>query len=680
MDFDFLTESIKPTQTATITIDATGALRVPVGTTGQRPGSPVAGFFRFNDDNDVIEYWDGTQWVSVGSGSGSVTSVAVSGSTGLTVGGSPITTSGTITLTLDADLQAISALSSTGIAVRTAADTWAQRSIVTANSARVTVADGDGVSGNPTIDLATLSDGGTGTFLKITRDSYGRVSGTTAVVAGDITALVDSTYVNTSGDSMASAANLTFSGGGEVLGLPTVPSGSTAAASKAYVDSVSQGLDPKGSVRAATTVAGTLATSFENGDTIDGVTLSTGDRILIKNQAAPEENGIYVVAASGAPTRATDMDAWTEVPGAYTFVEEGTTYGDTGWVCSSNAGGTLNTTAITWVQFFGAGTYTAGTGLTLTGTQFSITSPIATTIGGTGLTSIGTGNQVLGVNNGATGLEYKTVSAGTGISVTHGANSITVANTGVTSVALTVPSFLSVSGSPVTTTGTLAVTLASQSQNLVFASPNGSSGTPTFRALEQADLAFLQLYKENASGPTAPVASGTNAVAIGSGANATATAAVAIGDRSDSRLAGGMAFAQGRFATDGDAQAGLYVLRNATSDATVTELFMNGSSTRVALPNNSVFLFDIYVTGRRTDATGGSAGYRFTGVMKRDGNAGSTGLVGSVSKTVIAETNTAWDATVTADTTNGSIKVEVTGEAAKSIRWVAVMNTTEVTN
>lgn len=151
------------------------------------------------------------------------------------------------------------------------------------------------------------------------------------------------------------------------------PSSAQDAATKAYVDSLSQGLDVKPSVRAATTVAGTLASSFENGDTIDGVVLATSDRILIKNQAAPAENGIYIVQASGAPTRASDMDAWTEVPGAFVFVEEGTANADTGWVSTGNAGGTINSTSMPWVQFSTAGTITADeVTLTMTGTVLSI--------------------------------------------------------------------------------------------------------------------------------------------------------------------------------------------------------------------------------------------------------------------------------------------------------------------
>lgn len=142
-------------------------------------------------------------------------------------------------------------------------------------------------------------------------------------------------------------------GGQKATNLGT-PGSSGDAATKGYVDTAIANLnsifDSKGSVRAATTANGTLATAFENGDSVDGVTLATGDRILIKNQSAPAENGIYIVAASGAPTRATDMDAWAEVPGAFVAVEEGSTNADTIWLCTSNAGGTLNTTAIVWFQ------------------------------------------------------------------------------------------------------------------------------------------------------------------------------------------------------------------------------------------------------------------------------------------------------------------------------------------
>ena len=142
--------------------------------------------------------------------------------------------------------------------------------------------------------------------------------------------------------------------GGNLLTNLSTPSAGTDAANKNYVDTAISGLnslfDAKGSVKVATSTAGTLATSFANGQTVDGIVLATNDRILIKNQASQAENGIYVVNASGVPTRATDMDVWTEVPGAFVAVEEGTTNVDTIWLCTSNQGGTLGSTAITFQQ------------------------------------------------------------------------------------------------------------------------------------------------------------------------------------------------------------------------------------------------------------------------------------------------------------------------------------------
>jgi hypothetical protein len=156
------------------------------------------------------------------------------------------------------------------------------------------------------------------------------------------------------------------------------PTDSTDAATKAYVDAVTEGLHIHPSVVAATTANITLASDVENGDTLDGVTLATGDRILVKNQSTASENGIYVVAASGAPSRAADFDTPAEIDGSdFVFVTGGTVNDNTGWV-QTNTVGTVGTDAIAFSQFSGAGTYTAGTGLTLAGNQFSINT--ATTV------------------------------------------------------------------------------------------------------------------------------------------------------------------------------------------------------------------------------------------------------------------------------------------------------------
>jgi|SRR5215471_1701277 len=129
-------------------------------------------------------------------------------------------------------------------------------------------------------------------------------------------------------------------------------------ATKNYVDNVATGLDAKASVHAATTAnIANLATGAPN--TLDGVTLAANDRVLVKDQTTANQNGIYTITtlgtgANGVWARATDMDAWTEVPSSYVWVEQGTINGDTGWVCTADAGGTLGTTSITWSKFAAA--------------------------------------------------------------------------------------------------------------------------------------------------------------------------------------------------------------------------------------------------------------------------------------------------------------------------------------
>ena len=151
------------------------------------------------------------------------------------------------------------------------------------------------------------------------------------------------------------------------------PTAAQDAATKAYVDGLIQGFDWKQSVRAASTTAGTLASSFANGSVVDGVTLATGDRILIKDQSTGSENGIYTVNATGAPTRATDADASADVTAGLTvFISEGTTQGNSAWSVTNDAAITLGTTALVFTQVAGGSLYVAGAGLTLSGSTFNV--------------------------------------------------------------------------------------------------------------------------------------------------------------------------------------------------------------------------------------------------------------------------------------------------------------------
>ena len=195
-----------------------------------------------------------------------------------------------------------------------------------------------------------------------------------AIVNADINASAAIAQSKISGLTSDLAAKLALAGGTMTgaLTLSGAPTSDLHAATKAYVDAAVEGLHVHPSVKAATTADITLATAVENGDTLDGVTLATGDRILVKNQTTKAQNGIYIVAASGAPTRATDFDTAAEVDsGDFVFVDQGTTQANSGWV-QINTPATIGTDAIEFVQFSGAGTYLAGSALTLTGNTFSI--------------------------------------------------------------------------------------------------------------------------------------------------------------------------------------------------------------------------------------------------------------------------------------------------------------------
>ena len=152
--------------------------------------------------------------------------------------------------------------------------------------------------------------------------------------------------------------------------------GSTMAVNKEYVDSVASGLDVKDSVRVASTGNVDLANDVYNGVTLDGVVLSTGDRVLLKDQTTGSENGIYIVGANAAAiARSPDMDDNAEVTsGLFTFVESGSSNADAGFVLTTDGSITVGTTAIAFSQFSGAGSLNAGTGISKSGNTFNIDS------------------------------------------------------------------------------------------------------------------------------------------------------------------------------------------------------------------------------------------------------------------------------------------------------------------
>jgi hypothetical protein len=217
-----------------------------------------------------------------------------------------------------------------------------------------------------------VSGGGAGIAEALeVSESNGTITLTLKVADTDSAGLLSADFWNalTDATSDATASKLVKRDANGNIKVAT-PTDDAHAATKGYVDAARAGLDVKASVRAATTNEMMLIGSYAVGEvTVDGVQVVAGDRILVKNQAGnPQNNGIYIVVDDGPWTRATDADSSAEVTaGMFTFVAEGTVNADSGWVLTTNDTITLGTTALTFAQFSGAGSITAGNGLTKTG-------------------------------------------------------------------------------------------------------------------------------------------------------------------------------------------------------------------------------------------------------------------------------------------------------------------------
>ena len=431
------------------------------------------------------------EWVPL-AGTGTVTSVAVSGgTTGLTTSGGPITAAGTITIggtlittnggtglasytagdmlyySAGAALSKLAIGSNTYLMISNGTSpAWQDPALVTVGTA-TTATTATNIAGGAAGSIPYQTGSGATTFLAAHAGVL--VGGVTpsfetapSILGTNITSIPNGALTNSSVTIGTTAISL----GGTSLtlgGLTSVavtqdPTSALQLATKQYVDTlVSSGITYHAPVKyEVPSTTGNLTATYNNGTagvgatltnagtqtafTPDGVVAQVGDRILIYNQTNAFENGVYTVTTVGSGstnwvlTRATDADSYglkdTDALGngdAF-FVTSGNTGAGETYVCNTAGTITFGTTAITFVQVSSAQIYSAGTGLTLSGTTFSLTAPVATTLGGTGLTSFTSGGAVYATSTSALTTGTLPVTAGgTGVA-TISANSVILGN------------------------------------------------------------------------------------------------------------------------------------------------------------------------------------------------------------------------------------------------------------
>lgn len=399
----------------------------------------------------------------------------------------------------------------------------------------------------------------------------------------------------------------------------------------------------KDPVRVATVANGTLATAFANGQNVDGLTLTTGTRILIKNQSTTSENGIYVVNATGAPTRASDMDDNSEAQrGVAVYVQFGNANGGSNWqLVAGNADPiVIGTNSNLWLPVQGIAAYGMNS---WTPSVASAANSIA----------IGNGNTVSG--------NYS-IAIGQGNNWGNGTNSIAIGQ--------------SVASSGSSNTVSIGA-LNSVSSNCTAVGYNAEAFSGSFSTAYATSVGIA-------------TRANSNSIAIGNGAVASTRNSIAMGYGAAAPFECAFGISLGRFSTAGDILIGQAHLWVQTTNATSTELGVFGTNSqsagtttptsRIILANDSTYLFDCDIVARNTTTDTQSKVWNVKFGIRRGTSAANTALIGTPTYTVFGQdTGTEnWDITVTADTANGRPNISVTGEASKTIRWVANIRMTKV--
>ena len=304
---------------------------------------------------------------------------------------------------------------------------------------------------------------------------------------------------------------------------------------KTYLDYFATGLSWKQPVLCGTTANITLS----GVQTLDGISAVAGSRVLVKNQTAAAENGIYISAA-GAWSRSTDTNDWDELLSALVFVESGTTLAGSAWYCTAQRGGTIGTTAINWSNFSVASVYTAGTGLTLSSYQFSIT-PVGTagTYGSASQVPVFVTNasgQITSVTNTAIAIANTAVS-GLGTMSTQNAGSVAITGGTINGTTVGATTAAAVTGTTITATSSFsgpATNLTGTAASLSIGGNAATASTAT-AATNIAGGAVGSVPYQTASNTTTFLAAGSNgqvltlAAGVPSWATATSGSVTSVG-------------------------------------------------------------------------------------------------------------------------------------------------------
>lgn len=292
--------------------------------------------------------------------------------------------------------------------------------------------------------------------------------------------------------------------------VSTAPVNGTDVVNKTYLEYFAAGISWKQPVLCATTANITLSGL----QTLDGVTVVAGDRVLVKNQSTASQNGIYLASAS-AWSRAPDADVWTDLISALVFVETGSTLAGSAWYCAAQPGGTLGTTAVNWSNFSVAATYTAGTGLTLSSYQFSITNTgvtagaygsasktLTATVNAQGQLTVLAATDIAIANTQVSGLGTMSTQNASSVAITGGTlNGVTIG--GVTAGAIT--------GTTITaTTFNGAGTGLTGTASGLSIGGNAATATSATTATNLAGGAAGSLPYQTSTGVTSMLAAGTN--------------------------------------------------------------------------------------------------------------------------------------------------------------------------